>query len=140
MTLSPAGGTGAVTISATAGAGGVSQIVAGSGIAVTPAGGTGTVTIDATGVPGPALDPPLGATIVGVEDAGSTIITWNTTLPGQVVAGVRAYQFSSESGTAGYSFSNYSYGGSWKALTVSTDVANTALNYDFLLGAFVRIA
>ena len=135
VTLSPAGGTGTVTISATAGAGGVSQIVAGAGISVTPAGGTGTVTIAATG--GASVDPPIGATIVGIESAGFMPPNiWNTTPVGGVVAGVVAFQFSQSSGSAGYYPTSYAYGGSWKALTASSTLGAG----DFELGTFVRIA
>lgn len=44
VTISPADGTGTVTINATGG--GVTQIVAGTNISITPAGGTGIVTIN----------------------------------------------------------------------------------------------
>jgi len=47
ITISPAGGTGAVTVNATSS--GVTQIVAGSGISVSPVGGTGVVTVTASG-------------------------------------------------------------------------------------------
>ena len=46
VTISPADGTGTVTINATGGGGGVTQIVAGTNISITPAGGTGIVTIN----------------------------------------------------------------------------------------------
>jgi hypothetical protein len=50
--LSPAGGTGVVTISSV---GGVTQLVAGSNISLSPAGGTGVVTITALGGGGGSL-------------------------------------------------------------------------------------
>ena len=49
VTVSPAEGTGKVTISATGGGGGVSKIIAGDGVTISPANGTGDVTISASG-------------------------------------------------------------------------------------------
>ena len=49
VTVSPIGGTGAVTINAAGGSGAVNQLVAGTGISLSPSGGTGTVTITNTG-------------------------------------------------------------------------------------------
>jgi hypothetical protein len=46
VTISPADGTGTVTINATGGGGGVTQIVAGTNISISPVGGTGIVTIN----------------------------------------------------------------------------------------------
>ena len=48
ISISPSGGTGAVTINSTA-TGGVSQIIAGTNVTISPSGGTGNVTINATG-------------------------------------------------------------------------------------------
>jgi hypothetical protein len=55
------------TISATGGAGGVSQIVAGAGVGVSPAGGTGVVTVSNTGV-----TQIVGGTGISVSPAGGT--------------------------------------------------------------------
>jgi hypothetical protein len=49
VTISPADGTGVVTINAAASGGGVTQIVAGTNVTISPIGGTGVVTINATG-------------------------------------------------------------------------------------------
>lgn len=45
VTISPVGGTGAVTINSTGGGAGVTQIIPGTGITVSPVGGTGNVTV-----------------------------------------------------------------------------------------------
>ena len=47
ISITPTGGTGAVTINSTA-TGGVSQIIAGNNVTISPTGGTGNVTINAT--------------------------------------------------------------------------------------------
>ena len=47
ISITPTGGTGAVTINSTA-TGGVSQIIAGNNVTISPSGGTGNVTINAT--------------------------------------------------------------------------------------------
>lgn len=47
--VSPAGGTGNVTITNTGAAGGVTSIVAGTNVTISPVGGTGAVTINASG-------------------------------------------------------------------------------------------
>ena len=56
ITISPADGTGVVTINAPA-SGGVTQIVAGTNVTISPVGGTGVVTINATGGGGGLVTP-----------------------------------------------------------------------------------
>jgi hypothetical protein len=75
VTLS--GSAGAVTISATPGAGGVSQIVAGANVTISPSGGTGTVTINATGAGGGAVSSvsASGAGIAASPTTGAVVLT-----------------------------------------------------------------
>jgi hypothetical protein len=51
ISVSPAGGTGTVTVNNT----GVTQIVAGTNVTISPVGGTGAVTVNAAGSAGPAI-------------------------------------------------------------------------------------
>ena len=80
ISVSPVGGTGEVTISATGTAAGVSRIIAGSNVAISPAGGTGDVTISASGgVTGLTAGAGIGVSgstgAVTISNTGVTSIT-----------------------------------------------------------------
>jgi hypothetical protein len=65
VTVSPAGGTGIVTVNSTA-SGGVTQIIAGTNVTISPAGGTGAVTVNSSGSGGlPVNNPTFTGAITG---------------------------------------------------------------------------
>lgn len=68
VSLSPAGGTGVVTVNATSG--GVTQLIGGQGIAVDPVGGTGIVTVNSV------IDQVGNGTIFATPSANGTATIW----------------------------------------------------------------
>lgn len=78
VTITPASGTGAVTVSAAAG---VSKILAGTNITVTPADGIGAVTVNAAGAPSGGI---LTATATLAVSSGGGTISEFVSIPGGV--------------------------------------------------------
>jgi hypothetical protein len=102
VTISPADGTGVVTINAAASGGGVTQIVAGTNVTISPIGGTGVVTINATGGGGglatptgygsfysnvtqtlAAINTPQAVTLGSTFEASRYVYLWEQDIPRQ---------------------------------------------------------
>ncbi len=139
VTVSPTGGQGDVTVTATDSTGTVSSIIAGTNITITPTGGTGAVTINAAAGGGLPETTTFYAYLSG--GVGEVFIATNSFIPitsilatsSWTITGVKAYNtFTSSCASTAYSIAWSSMTGAtcpWQYITTNIGVAaNTQMS------------